>query len=110
MYWNACSLVLCCYPVSKHVTFSYQETLQLEFAVLLFMRIFDAVASKLSKKSPIGSPREIFLRISYNGGGGGLIFESEVRMEKPLSDLNEACSVLEASSSVHVKKIASIFG
>ena len=42
--------------------------------------------------------------------GGGLIFESEVRMEKPLSDLNEACSVLEASSSVHVKKIASIFG
>ena len=39
----------------------------------------------------------------------GLISASGMRMEKLLSD-PEACSVLDASASIHVKKIASVDG
>ena len=66
---------------------------------------------EINKEKSSWEPERKFSWIGYDiDTQTGFIFASAVRMEKLLNDLNEVCSVLEASAFVHVKRIASIVG
>ena len=66
---------------------------------------------EINKEKSSWEPERKFSWIGYDiDTQTGFIFASTVRMEKLLNDLNEVCSVLEASAFVHVKRIASIVG